>query len=158
VQQLRSKIDRPRPAGGEATRLVAQASCLMGEGRLVCCGATHDDTTGIVGDLHPFVEVEGHGASPYDPGEQMTECGREHGDRTECRVDMKPEVLLRANGRDLSRVIDGTSFDAAAVRTTRNGDKPRARSSAIALRNTAMPIPPAASHGTRRSARAPDSG
>ena len=53
-----------------------------------------DEAAGIVRHLDPFVKVERNRIGAIEPRQLWANAGREDADRTECTIDVEPELLV----------------------------------------------------------------
>ena len=71
----------------------------------------HDQETGVIGHLPPFVKIQRDGIRALKSGEPRRQCRRKNAKRAISAVDVKPETLFTAQRAQRSEIIDGADVD-----------------------------------------------
>ena len=109
--QFRPEIDRPWLPAGEAARVSAQIRDGSRESGVMGRRIAHHDAAGIVGNLRPFVEIEGNRVGALDAGEQRPQRRRKHRQRAERRINMKPQTVTTAAVGDRGQIVCRAHID-----------------------------------------------
>ena len=120
--QVGAEVAGPGRVAGEAALLAREIGERLGEGLDVQGGVADQDAAGVVGDLRPFVEVEGEAVGALDAAELVAVAVGDGGQRGEGAVDMEPEVFAGAELGDRAQIVDGPAIDGAGG----GGDEERA--------------------------------
>ena len=75
----------------------------------------YEDEASVVGNLSPFVKVEGEGVGALDAFEARREFGREHCECAVGSVDVEPEAFALTEIGKRSEVVDGAGVDCACA-------------------------------------------
>ena len=63
----------------------------------------HEQEAGVIGDMRPFVEIEGDRIGALDSGQAGSQRLAERRERAEGPVDMKPQAIGRGGLREFRR-------------------------------------------------------
>jgi hypothetical protein len=85
----------------------------------------HQHKSGIVGNLCPFVEVEGNRIRAFDTCKVRRQFRRHHRQRAERAIDVECQVVLAADVGKHVEIVDRTAIDAARGRDDEKGCQPR---------------------------------
>jgi hypothetical protein len=75
----------------------------------------YQDEAGVIGNLSPFVEVEGEGVGAFDALESRRKIGGKHCQCAIGAVDVEPEVFALAEISKRGEVVDGARVDCACA-------------------------------------------
>ncbi len=73
----------------------------------------HQNESGIVGHLAPFMKIERERIGALDSFEPRRQIGRENRQRAEGPIDVEPEPLATANIGERIQIVNGSGIDRA---------------------------------------------
>ncbi len=88
-------------------------------------GVAHQDESGVVGRLSPFVKVEGDGVGPLDACQQGPQLGRQDGQGAEGAIHVQPQPLAGGDLGQSLQVVDGAGVDRACRADDQERIQPR---------------------------------
>ena len=103
AREIGAEIAGPYLAGRETARRARQIGRIRLECGEMLARIAHQHEAGVIGNLQPFMEVEGDAVGPLQTFEQGLERVGERGEGAEGAVDMKPDLLL---ARDIGQRIE----------------------------------------------------